>query len=208
MFYQKYDKYFTDFVCLGVSALFVLISSFLAEMINGGIQGAAGEGMMANFSIHYTIICLILGAIVGYIGLVPPKVLEKGKASGIFSIAIFASIIPSLAKVKLDELVGLSFDLILIFAVVLIALFVVFYFLPVGKLVGSKNLAIGIAVGQLLGFPATYLISQEIAKAVTSDPEEQAVILEKISSRYIVAGFASVTTFSIFTAGFLVSFLG
>lgn len=205
-FYQKYEKYYTDFMCLGITAIFVLASYFAAEQINNGIQALHIEAL-AQFKIHPTIICLIVGAIVGYVGIVPPKVLEKGKASGLFSVAIFASIIPSLAKIKVEQFGSLGLNLILVFIVVLAALFLVFYILPVHKLVKSKNLAIGIAVGQLLGFPATYLVSQEIAKAVTDDPEEQSYIMEVISPRYVVAGFASVTTFSIFTAGILVNFI-
>lgn len=205
-FYQANEKYFTDFVCLGISGLFVLISFWFAGVINDGIHSLNIEAL-TNFKIHYTIVALITGAIVGYVGIVPPKVLEKGKASGLLSVAIFASIIPSLAKIQLSDFASLGLNLILVFAVVLISLIVVFYILPTGKLIGSKNLAVGIAVGQLLGFPATYLISQEIAKAVSDDPEEQAAVMAVISPTYVIAGFASVTTFSIFTAGFLVNFI-
>ncbi len=195
MFYQKYSKYFTDFVCIAIAALFVLISFKLSAIVKPFVD------------IHYTIFALILGATVGYLGLVPPKILEKGKSNGLLSVAVFASIIPSLAKVTLDDLVKFSGYLVLVFATFLVLTYIVFYILPTWKIIGSKNIAMGIAMGQLLGFPATYLISQEIAKAITDDADEQEYIMEMVGARYVVAGFASVTTFSVITAGILVQFI-
>lgn len=195
MFYQKYSKYYTDFVCIALAALFVYASFLLSKLVNPVVE------------IHYTIFALIIGATVGYLGLVPPKVLEKGKSSGLLSVAVFASIIPALAKVSFDDLVKFSGYLVLVFVAFLVLTYVVFYILPTWKIIGSKNIAMGIAMGQLLGFPATYLISQEIAKAVTDDPDEQEYIMELVGARYVVAGFASVTTFSVITAGILVQFI-
>ena len=65
----------------------------------------------------------------------------------------------------------------------------------------------GIALGQFLGFPATFLIANEVAKAVTEDEKEQEAILAVIMPSYVVAGLATVTTFSIVIAGIFVNFL-
>lgn len=65
----------------------------------------------------------------------------------------------------------------------------------------------GIAMAQLLGFPATYLIANEIATALTDDEEEKNAILKRIIPAYVVAGLASVTTISIIIAGIFVEFL-
>ncbi|MGL4382249.1 MAG: hypothetical protein ACRCTA_00870, partial [Bacilli bacterium] len=203
-FYEKHINFYTDFVCLAITAAFVVLSYYISFFINNAIKSAFPD---SSISLHYTIVALILGAVVGYYGLVPPKVLEKGKTSGLLSVAVFAGIIPSLAKITLADMSKFGFFLIIIFASFLVITYIVFYILPTWKLVGSKNIAMGIAVGQLLGFPATYLISQEIAKAITDDALEQEFIMEKIGSRYIIAGFASVTTFSIITAGLLLGFI-
>lgn len=197
-FFVKYDKYFTDFMTLGISAFFV----FLSNVIAYNIKVSTGLPFF-----HFTIFCLIFGATVGYFKLVPPKILERGKSSGLLSVAVFVTIIPSLAKIKLSDFGTMSVNLIIIFAAVILALTLLFYFTPLWKLHGSRNLSVGIAMGQLLGFPATYLISQEIAKAVTDDKEEQDAILEVIAPSYIIAGFASVTTFSIVVAGILAGFI-
>ncbi len=196
-FCKKYDKYFTDFICIGVTAFFVFAAHFISK-------GLASIGV----TLHFTILCLILGALLGYLNIVPPRILEKGRSSGVLTIALFASLIPSLAKIKIDDLVSLSGVMVIVFVTVVISLLLVFYVLPVWKLKGSRNLAAGISMGQLLGFPATYLIAQEVAKAVSDDKEEQEAVLAEVGSSYVIAGFASVTTFSIITAGLIAPYIG
>lgn len=81
-------------------------------------------------------------------------------------VLVYVSIIASLATITFADLMDLSVDLIIIFGAVLIGTFIFLYILPGWKIVGSKNLAVGIAMAQLLGYPATYLITQEIARTV------------------------------------------
>lgn len=190
-FYERFEKYFTPFTCLGVTAFFAWMSRLLESIT----------------PVNYSIWALILGALVGYFGLVPPKILEKGNSAGLLQMAIFASIIPSLAEINVADLAKLSLQTLLVFAVVLIGIFIFIYLIPLWKIVGSRNLAVGIAVAQLLGFPATYLIANEIATAVSKTQEEKELVLQKIMPAYVVAGFASVTTISIIIAGIFVKFL-
>lgn len=190
-FYEKYDKYFTNYTCLGVTAFFAWISKYLGSIT----------------PISYSIWALILGATIGFYGLVPPKILDKGKSSGFLSMALFASIIPSLAKIKLSDLGTLGMQTIVVFAAVLLGTYLFIYVLPLWKIVGSRNLAVGITMAQLLGFPATFLIANEIATAVAENEEEKEAVLNRIMPAYVVAGFASVTTISIIIAGIFVKFL-
>lgn len=190
------DKYYTPFTCLGVTAFFAWLSYYL--------QGVS-RGMGVNIS--YSIWALLLGAVAGHIGIVPERILDKGKSSGFFSMVVFAAIIPSLATIKVGDLQTLLVQTVLIFGAVMIGTFVFLYFLPTWKIVGSRNLAVGIAMAQLLGFPATYLIANEIATAVADDEEEREVILKKIMPAYVVAGFVSVTSISIIIAGIFVGLL-
>ena len=191
MFYQKYEKYFTDFTCLGVTGLFAWVSQVLGKAT----------------PINYSIWALLLGATIGYIGLVPPKILEKGKASGLLSMALFASIIPSLAKISFADLGTLGFQTFVVFVAVIAATYLFMYILPVWKIVGSRNLAVGIAMAQLLGFPATFLVANEIATAISQTPDEKEAVLSRIMPAYVVAGFVSVTSLSIIIAGIFVKFL-
>ena len=190
------DKYYTPFTCLGVTAFFAWLSYYL--------QGIS-KGMGMNIS--YSIWALLLGAIAGHIGIVPEKILDKGKSSGFFSMVVFAAIIPSLATIKVGDLQTLLFQTVVIFVAVLAGTFLFMYYLPLWKIVGSRNLSVGIAMAQLLGFPATYLIANEIATAVTEDEAERAFVLKRIMPAYVVAGFVSVTSISIIIAGIFADFL-
>jgi hypothetical protein len=121
--------------------------------------------------------------------------------------AVFASIITSLALVSISSLLGLLFQVIVIFVITMIALYIFCYFIPTWKVVGSRNLGFGIAWAQLLGFPATYLIANEIAIAVAENEEEKEFIMSKIMPAYVVSGFVTVTTLSIVLAGIFTKFL-
>lgn len=190
-FFEKNKKYYGAFASLTIVALF----SWFAFML-GKLTGLSA-----------TIWALFLGAIMGSTGLVPPKILDHAKSSGIFNVGVFACIIPSLAKIKPSDLLLLSYNTIIVFIVVFIVLFLFFYILPLWKILGSKNLTMGVAVMQLLGFPATYLVANEIAIASGETEEEKQVVMDAVMPKYLVGGFATVTTFSVITAGILEKFL-
>lgn len=190
-FAKKYEKYFTSFVCIAITAGGALISRIVQDRIG----------------LNASITALLLGTTLSYLGIVPNAILDKAKVSGFLSFAVFASLIPSLAKISFNDLKTLSFQLVIIFLAFVIGTFLFVYLLPTWKIVGSRDLAMGISMAQLLGFPATYLIAHEIATALTDDEEEKNVILKRIIPAYVVAGLASVTTVSIVIAGVFVKFL-
>lgn len=116
--------------------------------------------------------------------------------------AVFAAIIPSLAGIKPYDLVTLSYALVILFAVALVVLFLCFYILPLWKIAGSRNLAMGISVTQMMGFPATYLVALEVAQAAETE-EERKVIMDAIMLKYLVGGLSTVTSLSVIMAGIL-----
>ena len=190
-FFKKNQKYFTDFTCVALAAFFSWLAGVL-DTLTG---------------INYSIWALLFGATLGYFGFVPTKILERGKASGLLSMLVFAAIIPSLAKIEFSDLSSLGLSVLVVLGSSLLGLFLFFYVLPGWKISKSKNLALGIAMGQMLGFPATFLISNEIAVAMTDNKEEQDAILARIMPAYVVAGLVTVTTLSIIIAGLFASFV-
>lgn len=190
-FAKKNEKYFTSFICMAIAAAAAFISRLIQE----------------KTGLNASITALLLGTILSYSGAVPNAILDKAKVSGFLSFAVFASLIPSLVKISFGDLTTLGFQLLLIFAAFVVGTYILIYLLPTWKIVGSRDLAMGIAMAQLLGFPATYLIANEIATALTDDEEEKNAILKRIIPAYVVAGLASVTTISIIIAGIFVEFL-
>lgn len=185
-FFERHKNYYGPFTCLAITAVFAWISFVLGKMT----------------SLSPTIWALILGTAVSCTGMIPQNILKQANSSGIFNVAVFATIIPSLAKVSAGDLITLSYSIVVLFILTFAVLFLFFYILPFWKILGSRNVAMGVSSCQLLGFPATYLVVNEVAKAVAKDEVEMKLITDKLMAKYLVAGFATVTSFSVIIAGF------
>lgn len=191
LFHEKHNKYYTTYMTLGIAAAVLFVCDLIAS--------ATG--------ISISIWALLSGMTLNQVGLVPNGILDKGKSSGLWMVASFASLIPSLAKITFEQFTELALQTGIVFAAVLGGIFIVFYVLPTWKFIGSKNLCIGIATSQLLGFPATFLIVNEVATAVAETPDEKEYIVKKLSPAFVVSGFVSVTSISIIIAGLFAGLL-
>ncbi|MGI6075088.1 MAG: hypothetical protein ACOYD9_01795 [Pyramidobacter sp.] len=190
-FWQKHERAYTTNVCLFITVAGSLFSVWLGSLIK----------------LNYSIVALVLSVILCEMGVIPTKVLDRGKASGFITMVVFAAIIPALAKISPANIATLAFYVVIVFAATLIAVFLVICVLPFWKVMGSRSLAFGVAMCQMLGFPSTYLISNEIALALADTDEEKEYLLGKIMPRFVVAGLSSVTTLSIIVAGIFASIL-
>ena len=157
--------------------------------------------------INYSIWALLLGVVCVASGLVPTKPLQKSNSYGLMMIAVFGSIIPSLAKVSLNDLGTMAFQTIVLFAAALIGVALVGWVLPTWKLVGDKDLAVGIGVEQFLGFPSNVVICREVGDAVGETPEEKAFIEDTLNVPYVVGGITVITVLSTMLAGFVINML-
>ena len=157
--------------------------------------------------INYSIWALLLGVVCVASGLVPTKPLQKSNSYGLMMIAVFGSIIPSLAIVSLSDLGTMAFQTIVLFAAALIGVALVGWVLPTWKLVGDKDLAVGIGVEQFLGFPSNVVICREVGDAVGETPEEKAFIEDTLNVPYVVGGITVITVLSTMLAGFVINML-
>ena len=157
--------------------------------------------------INYSIWALLLGVVCAASGLVPTKPLQKSNSYGLMMVAVFGSIIPSLAKVSLSDLGTMAFQAIVLFAAALIGVALVGWVLPTWKLVGDKDLAVGIGVEQFLGFPSNVVICREVGDAVGETPEEKAFIEDTLNVPYVVGGITVITVLSTMLAGFVINML-
>lgn len=190
-FYQKHSKFYSANTCIFITVLGGCLSVALGEMTG----------------INYSIVALVLSVLVSETGILPEKILDQAKTSGFVTMVTFASIIPALANVSIHDLGSLLLQVICVFGATIIVTFLVICVLPGWKLMGSKSLAFGVAMCQMLGFPSTFLISNEIAVALSDNEEEKDYLLEKIMPKFVVAGLASVTTLSVIVAGIFAGLL-
>ena len=157
--------------------------------------------------INYSIWALLLGVACAASGLVLTKPLQKSNSYGLMMVAVFGSIIPSLAKVSLSDLGTMAFQTIVLFIAALIGVALVGWVLPTWKLVGDRDLAIGIGVEQFLGFPSNVVICREVGDAVGETPEEKAFIEDTLNVPYVVGGITVITVLSTMLAGFVMNML-
>ncbi len=191
-FYETHKELYTANLDIAI----VCVGGWLARSL-GGVT-----------PINYAVWALILGSLSGIGGFVPPKPLQRGSSYGILMIAIYGSIIPSLATVSLSDLGAMAFQTVLLFALAIAGVVLVSYVLPIGKLlVGDKDLAMGIGVEQFLGFPSNVVICREVAEAVGETPEEKTYIEDTLNVPYVVGGITVVTILSVLMAGFVIGLL-
>ncbi|MCD8327391.1 MAG: hypothetical protein LUC90_12180 [Lachnospiraceae bacterium] len=191
-FYEKHKELYTANVDIAI----VCVGGWLARSL-GGVT-----------PVNYAVWALILGSLSGIGGFVPPKLLQRGSSYGILMIAIYGSIIPSLAAVSLSDLGAMAFQTILLFVLAIAGVVLISYVLPLGKLlVGDKDLAMGIGVEQFLGFPSNVVICREVAEAVGETPEEKTYIEDTLNVPYVVGGITVVTILSVLMAGFVIGLL-
>lgn len=191
MFYETHKDLFTSNVLLAI----VCIGAWVARVL-GSLT-----------PVNYSIWALLLGSVSGLGGYIPPKPLQRSNSYGLMMIAVFGSIIPSLGKVSLSDLGTMAFQTIVLFVAACIGIFVVGWVLPCWKLVGDRDLAVGIGVEQFLGFPSNVVICREVSEAVGETEDEKTYIEETLSVPYVVGGITVVTILSVTLAGIVINFL-
>jgi len=112
----------------------------------------------------------------------------------------------SLNKATPDMVMSLIGPIVISFAVALVGIVAVaLVSAKIFKYTWEMSLAIGVCC--LFGFPATFIISNEVATALGETPEEREFVLTGILPKMLVSGFTTVTIASVFLAGFLVNLL-
>lgn len=193
-FAERHGRHYTAYICLFIGALCSYV----------GFWG----GVFTHKWVGLTIWCMLFGIGLRALGLVPPNFMKNHEAStGFFMFGVLTVIVPSLAKVDLSMLPQLGFFVACVFALTLLGIVVIFKVLPVWKIVGDRDLAIGIAMCQMIGYPGTQLISDEIAKTVGETDEEVDYLSTRIGTAYVISGFTSVTIFSIIVASIMAHLL-
>ena len=70
----------------------------------------------------------------------------------------------------------------------------------------SKEMAFAVSLTALYGFPADYIITNEVIQSLTEDEQEQAALTSHLMPPMLVAGFVTVTIVSVILAGIFQAF--
>ena len=78
----------------------------------------------------------------------------------------------------------------------------------IGKILKvSKNMAFAVSLTALYGFPADFIITNEVINSLTDDEKEREALTSHMLPPMLVGGFISVTVVSVILAGIFVGLL-
>lgn len=180
------EKYNSENLIIAKLAILACLAQYLSNL-NGG-------------NVNMLVICLILGVIARELGFLDEGALTKANGFTFVIGAVLVNVFANLADTTPSLLVSMIRPLLIVAVVGL--LFCGAISVVIGKLFRqSWYMSFALGVTALFGFPGTFIVPNEVAKAVAETEEEKAIILQNILPKMIIAGMVSVSIVSVLAAG-------
>ncbi len=194
LFKKMPDRYNTDFFKLFrlafVAYLAYLVSVLLAPVV----------------TISPFVLCLVFGVIATSAGFLEKHALQRANGFGFALMALMLYIFDGLKQANPSMMLEILYPLIGCIVLGVIGMYL-FSFIMGKILKVSKEMAFAVSLTALYGFPADYIITAEVIKALTEDEKEKEVLTSHMLPPMLVGGFISVTIVSVILAGIFVGFL-
>ncbi|RDY31959.1 hypothetical protein CG710_007180 [Lachnotalea glycerini] len=191
LFPQIPEKFKSDFTHLFLMVVLAVMAGYLDNL---------SMGYVSKF-----VWALLLGVFGSAFGFIDRNVLVRSRSMGFVYTLIMMFVFSQLKSVTPETLVQLlkSFSVLIVLATLGVAVFSI----PVGKILGlSVPMSFAIGLGTLAGgFPASYTLSVEAAKVLSSNEEEYKLLEEHMLPKTLVAGFVSATSGSVLIAGIVMA---
>lgn len=194
MFAKLPEKYNTDFFKFfrlsAVAYLAYLASSLAAPVVE----------------ISPFVLCLLFGVVGRSIGFLERHPLQKANGFGFAIMALLLYIFDGLKTATPSMMLEILYPLIGCIVIGVAGMYVFSFFM--GKFLKvSKEMAFAVSLTALYGFPADYIITNEVINALTQDEKEREMLTSHMLPPMLVAGFITVTIVSVILAGIFVGFL-
>lgn len=194
MFRKLPEKYNTDYFKLFRLAFVGFLAYGVSTLLNPILE------------ISPFVLCLLFGIIAGSIGFLERNVLQKANSFGICILVLMLFVFDALKNATPSMIMQLFYPLVGTIVIGVIGMYI-FSFI-IGKILKvSKNMAFAVSLTALYGFPADYIITNEVIKSLTEDEKEREVLTSHMLPPMLVGGFISVTIVSVILAGIFVGFL-
>ncbi|MGE6486855.1 hypothetical protein [Paenisporosarcina sp. NPDC076898] len=188
---EKYNTDFFKFFRLAfVGFLAYQVSTWLAPVV----------------TISPFVLCLLFGVIATSVGFLEKHPLKKANGFGFAILGLMLFILDGLKNATPDMMLELIYPLIGCIAIGVAGMYV-FSFIMGKVLKVSKEMAFAVSLTALYGFPADYIITNEVINSLTPDEKEREVLTSHMLPPMLVAGFITVTIVSVILAGIFVGFL-
>lgn len=170
------------------------------------LAGSAAFYLGQWTGVSYSIWGLALGIALTALGVLPDKILERSNSFGLAMAAIICIVIAPLMGASIADVLA---SLAPVVAILLIGMLgILIGGAVMTKLLGwDPRLGMPVALTAMFGFPADYLIVQEVVRSTGRDEAEQEALRTRILPPMLIGGFTSVSAGSIVIASVLVSLL-
>lgn len=152
------------------------------------------------------VLCLCFGVIATSLGFLEKQPLQKANSFGFAIVGLMLFVFDGLKQATPEMLMDLFLPMIGIIVIGVIGMYI--FSAIVGRVLGvSKEMAFAVSLTALYGFPADYIITNEVIQSLTEDEQEQAALTSHLMPPMLVAGFVTVTIVSVILAGIFSSIL-
>lgn len=157
-------------------------------------------------SISPFVLCLLFGVIAASCGFLERHPLKKAGGFGLAVMGLMLFIFDTLSQATPEMLVRLITPLVVFILAAVLGMFI--FSLIAGKMLNvSREMAFSIALTALYGFPADYIITNEVINNLTKNDKEKEVLTRHMLPPMLIGGFISVTIVSVVLAGFMVNMI-
>lgn len=157
-------------------------------------------------TVNALVLCLVFGVIASSVGFLEKHPLQKANGFGFAIMGLMLYIFDGLKRATPDMLMRIIVPLVVSIILAVIGMYI-FSFIAGRILKVSPNLAFAVSLTALYGFPADYILTNEVVNASTNDKKEREMLLSHMLPPMLVGGFISVTITSVILAGIFVSWL-
>ncbi|WP_091124519.1 hypothetical protein [Gilliamella intestini] len=179
---------------------------FLRIAAVGLLAYSVSEVLKPIVTINPFVLCLLFGAIASSIGFLERHPLKKAGGFGLAVMGLMLFVFDTLSQATPDMLVRLILPLVVFILTAVVGMCI--FSIIVGRLLKvSKEMAFSIALTALYGFPADYIITNEVINCLTKDPKEREVLTNHMLPSMLIGGFISVTIVSVVLAGIMVNMI-
>ena len=194
LFKQMPMKYNTDYF------------KFFRLTIVGALAYGTSVLVAPVVTINALVLCLVFGVLATSVGFLERQPLEKGNGFGIAIMILMLFVFDGLKNATPEMMLRIIVPLVVSILLAVIGMFI-FSFVAGKILKISPYLAFAVSLTALYGFPADYIITNEVVKALAQTEEEKELLLSRMMPPMLVGGFISVTIVSVILAGIFVSWL-
>jgi MFS family permease len=152
------------------------------------------------------VLCLLFGVIATSVGFLEKQVLQKANGFGFALVALMLFIFDGLKQATPSMMLEIIYPLVGTIVLGVIGMYI-FSFIAGKILKVSKDMAFAVSLTALYGFPADYIITNEVIKSLTEDEKEREMLTSNMLPPMLVGGFITVTMVSVVLAGIFVGFL-